>query len=71
MSHGDKVTGAATGLQSDCSNDTTPFSAGMADETRKFYARCSFTPEVTHTTQGLFHQFRLRYLRLRSTLEYA
>ena len=50
MSHGDKVTELPPGFKVIASNDTTPF-AGMADETRKFYA-VQFHPEVTHTTQG-------------------
>ena len=50
MSHGDKVTELPPGFKVIASNETTPF-AGMADETRKFYA-VQFHPEVTHTTQG-------------------
>ncbi len=50
MSHGDKVTGLPDGFQVICSNDSTPI-AGMADETRHFYA-LQFHPEVTHTRQG-------------------
>jgi len=50
MSHGDKVTTLPPGFKVIASNNTTPF-AGMADETRKFYA-VQFHPEVTHTTQG-------------------
>jgi len=50
MSHGDKVTGLPDGFHLLCSNDSTPI-AGMADETRHFYA-LQFHPEVTHTKQG-------------------
>jgi len=50
MSHGDKVTGLPDGFRVICSNDSTPV-AGMADETRQFYA-LQFHPEVTHTKQG-------------------
>jgi len=50
MSHGDKVTGLPDGFHVLCSNDSTPI-AGMADETRRFYA-LQFHPEVTHTKQG-------------------
>jgi len=50
MSHGDKVTGLPDGFHVLCSNDATPI-AGMADETRHFYA-LQFHPEVTHTRQG-------------------
>jgi GMP synthase (glutamine-hydrolysing) len=50
MSHGDKVTGLPDGFHVLCSNDSTPI-AGMADETRHFYA-LQFHPEVTHTKQG-------------------
>ncbi|MFQ5344519.1 MAG: glutamine-hydrolyzing GMP synthase [Mariprofundus sp.] len=50
MSHGDKVTGLPDGFHVICSNDSTPI-AGMADETRHFYA-LQFHPEVTHTRQG-------------------
>jgi GMP synthase (glutamine-hydrolysing) len=51
MSHGDKVTGLPEGFHVVCSNDSTPI-AGMADETRHFYA-LQFHPEVTHTKQGM------------------
>jgi len=51
MSHGDKVTGLPDGFRVICSNDSTPI-AGMADETRHFYA-LQFHPEVTHTKQGV------------------
>lgn len=50
MSHGDKVTMLPDGFHVICSNDSTPI-AGMADETRHFYA-LQFHPEVTHTHQG-------------------
>ncbi len=50
MSHGDKVAGLPPGFHIICANDSTPI-AGMADETRRFYA-LQFHPEVTHTYQG-------------------
>jgi GMP synthase (glutamine-hydrolysing) len=50
MSHGDKVTVLPPGFSVIASNTTTPI-AGMADETRRFYA-LQFHPEVTHTHQG-------------------
>jgi len=50
MSHGDKVTELPAGFKIIASNAATPI-AGMADETRKFYA-VQFHPEVTHTLQG-------------------
>ncbi len=50
MSHGDKVTALPPGFKVIASNETTPI-AGMADESRRFYA-VQFHPEVTHTTQG-------------------
>ncbi|MDR2220933.1 MAG: glutamine-hydrolyzing GMP synthase [Methylobacillus sp.] len=50
MSHGDKVTELPPGFKVIASNASTPV-AGMADETRKFYAM-QFHPEVTHTIQG-------------------
>ena len=50
MSHGDKVTALPPGFRVIASNDACPI-AGMADETRKFYA-LQFHPEVTHTRQG-------------------
>ncbi|MDQ6983048.1 MAG: glutamine-hydrolyzing GMP synthase, partial [Mariprofundus sp.] len=37
MSHGDKVTGLPDGFHVICSNDSTPI-AGMADESRHYYA---------------------------------
>ncbi|OAM52772.1 glutamine-hydrolyzing GMP synthase [Methylovorus sp. MM2] len=50
MSHGDKVTALPDGFKIIASNASTPI-AGMADESRKFYA-VQFHPEVTHTKQG-------------------
>ncbi len=50
MSHGDKVTELPAGFNVMASNAATPI-AGMADETRRFYA-VQFHPEVTHTLQG-------------------
>jgi len=50
MSHGDKVIDMPPGFKLMASNDSCPI-AGMADETRKFYA-VQFHPEVTHTPQG-------------------
>ena len=50
MSHGDKVIDMPPGFKLMASNDTCPI-AGMADETRSFYA-VQFHPEVTHTPQG-------------------
>ncbi len=50
MSHGDKVIDLPPGFKLMASNATCPI-AGMADETRKFYA-VQFHPEVTHTPQG-------------------
>jgi len=50
MSHGDKVTALPPGFKVVASNPATPI-AGMADETRRFYA-LQFHPEVTHTRQG-------------------
>ncbi|MGQ0577565.1 MAG: glutamine-hydrolyzing GMP synthase [Betaproteobacteria bacterium] len=50
MSHGDKVSALPPGFKVIASNETTPI-AGMADESRRFYA-VQFHPEVTHTTQG-------------------
>lgn len=50
MSHGDKVTELPKGFEVMLSNEACPI-AGMADETRKFYA-VQFHPEVTHTLQG-------------------
>ncbi len=50
MSHGDKVAALPAGFSVIASNPTTPI-AGMADESRGFYA-LQFHPEVTHTRQG-------------------
>ena len=50
MSHGDKVTEMPPGFKVMASNAACPI-AGMADESRKFYA-VQFHPEVTHTKQG-------------------
>ena len=50
MSHGDKVTQLPEGFKVMCSTPSCPI-AGMADETRRFYA-VQFHPEVTHTVQG-------------------
>lgn len=50
MSHGDKVTELPPGFKLMASTPSCPI-AGMADETRKFYA-VQFHPEVTHTIQG-------------------
>ena len=50
MSHGDKVTELPPGFKLMASTDSCPI-AGMADETRRFYA-VQFHPEVTHTIQG-------------------
>jgi GMP synthase (glutamine-hydrolysing) len=50
MSHGDKVTRMPAGFRLIGSSDACGI-AGMADETRNFYA-VQFHPEVTHTKQG-------------------
>ncbi|OZI25137.1 glutamine-hydrolyzing GMP synthase [Bordetella genomosp. 7] len=50
MSHGDKVTELPPGFKLMASTPSCPI-AGMADETRGFYA-VQFHPEVTHTVQG-------------------
>src|SRR6476620_1392298 len=50
MSHGDKVTKLPPGFKLIAENPACPL-AGMADETRRFYA-VQFHPEVTHTKQG-------------------
>jgi GMP synthase (glutamine-hydrolysing) len=50
MSHGDKVTEMPPGFSLMASNAACPI-AGMADESRRFYA-VQFHPEVTHTKQG-------------------
>jgi len=50
MSHGDKVVDMPPGFRLMASTDACPI-AGMADESRRFYA-VQFHPEVTHTRQG-------------------
>ncbi|WP_306482087.1 glutamine-hydrolyzing GMP synthase [Limnobacter sp.] len=50
MSHGDKVTELPPNFKLMASTPSCPI-AGMADETRGFYA-VQFHPEVTHTKQG-------------------
>jgi GMP synthase (glutamine-hydrolysing) len=57
MSHGDKVVDMPPGFKLMASTEACPI-AGMADETRRFYA-VQFHPEVTHTRQGtkLLHRF--------------
>jgi GMP synthase (glutamine-hydrolysing) len=50
MSHGDKVTAMPEGFKLMASTESCPI-AGMADESRGFYA-LQFHPEVTHTKQG-------------------
>ena len=50
MSHGDKVITLPDGFTLMASTDSAPI-AGMADESRHFYA-LQFHPEVTHTKQG-------------------
>jgi GMP synthase (glutamine-hydrolysing) len=57
MSHGDKVTALPPGFKTMASTPSCPI-AGMADETRRFYA-IQFHPEVTHTLQGpaIYHRF--------------
>jgi GMP synthase (glutamine-hydrolysing) len=50
MSHGDKVVQMPPGFKLMASTPSCPI-AGMADETRGFYA-VQFHPEVTHTLQG-------------------
>ena len=50
MSHGDKVTALPPGFKLMASTPSCPF-AGMADETRNFYAT-QFHLEVTHTQKG-------------------
>src|SRR3546814_12946298 len=50
MSHGDKVAEFPPGFAVMASTPSCPI-AGMADETRGFYA-VQFHPEVTHTVQG-------------------
>jgi GMP synthase (glutamine-hydrolysing) len=51
MSHGDKVTALPPGFKLMASTPSCPI-AGMADETRGYYA-VQFHPEVTHTVQGV------------------
>ena len=51
MSHGDRVVTLPPGFKLIASTGNVPL-AGMADETRHFYA-LQFHPEVTHTTQGV------------------
>lgn len=58
MSHGDKVTQMPEGFKVMCSTPSCPI-AGMADETRGFYA-LQFHPEVTHTVQG--HEMLKRFV---------
>jgi len=50
MSHGDSVMELPVGFKTMASTPSCPI-AGMADESRKFYA-VQFHPEVTHTVQG-------------------
>ena len=50
MSHGDSVMELPPGFATMASTPSCPI-AGMADESRKFYA-VQFHPEVTHTVQG-------------------
>jgi GMP synthase (glutamine-hydrolysing) len=50
MSHGDRVEALPNGFTVIASSDGAPI-AGIADETRRFYA-LQFHPEVTHTRQG-------------------
>ena len=50
MSHGDRVADLPPGFKLIAATRDVPI-AGMADETRHFYA-LQFHPEVTHTTQG-------------------
>jgi GMP synthase (glutamine-hydrolysing) len=50
MSHGDHVSELPAGFKLIAATKDVPI-AGMADESRKFYA-LQFHPEVTHTTQG-------------------
>ncbi|MDD2712104.1 MAG: glutamine-hydrolyzing GMP synthase [Simplicispira sp.] len=60
MSHGDKVTELPPGFKTMATTESCPI-AGMADETRHFYA-LQFHPEVTHTQQGqaILERFVLR-----------
>ena len=50
MSHGDQVVALPAGFKTIASTGDVPI-AGMADETRRYYA-LQFHPEVTHTKQG-------------------
>ncbi|MEY3713853.1 MAG: synthetase [Pseudomonadota bacterium] len=50
MSHGDQVVALPKGFKTIASTGDVPI-AGMADETRHYYA-LQFHPEVTHTKQG-------------------
>ena len=50
MSHGDRVVELPAGFKVIASTPDLPI-AGMADESRRYYA-LQFHPEVTHTTQG-------------------
>ena len=50
MSHGDRVVALPPGFKTIASTPDLPI-AGMADETRRYYA-LQFHPEVTHTVQG-------------------
>jgi GMP synthase (glutamine-hydrolysing) len=50
MSHGDQVVALPKGFKTIASTSDVPI-AGMADETRHYYA-LQFHPEVTHTKQG-------------------
>jgi len=50
MSHGDRVADLPPGFKLIAATSDVPV-AGMADESRRFYA-LQFHPEVTHTTQG-------------------
>ncbi|HEX4878541.1 MAG TPA: glutamine-hydrolyzing GMP synthase [Limnobacter sp.] len=59
MSHGDKVTELPPGFRLMASTPSCPI-AGMADESRRFYA-VQFHPEVTHTTKG--SQIITRFVR--------
>jgi GMP synthase (glutamine-hydrolysing) len=65
MSHGDKVTEMPPGFSLMASNAACPI-AGMADESRRFYA-VQFHPEVTHTKKGqdLLERFVLQICEAR------
>jgi GMP synthase (glutamine-hydrolysing) len=58
MSHGDQVVALPDGFKVIASTGDVPI-AGMADESRQFYA-LQFHPEVTHTRQG--HRIYQRFL---------